>query len=550
MRTSWAVATFVSLAVVPSCGSPAGTASTATTAASPAALDAGGASSSLEEGGVGPIGDDGGAATSAAAHCASLSQLEAWQQEIDGFGGGYRPTGSPAHEGYIARLASELTALGAANVHTESYAFEKWTPSTWSVSLLDGPSAGPVTLSGYLPYSGSTGPAGVQARLVYVPASTIPIDAASLAQALENPATWSQTLATELETALATLDLAGRIALFEVPPIAVSLPTLTGQQLLVNDPGHTLSPTGVITRSDLSAMLVVPAILNALAAAGTVGAIGILDAPEEASRGEYAPFFGTLSPNLPSVYVDRETGASLEAALAGPELPPTASLVLDATLAPATSENLVAMLPGDSSQEIILGSHTDGPNSLEDNGPVAILALASCLSPAHRPRTVRIVLSGGHFVGSLGLQTYVASHLADLTEDALAVIEIEHLGAREWAEVSPGVMGLTGLPELQLVSTTDNPALIAASEAFAQGFPRSIVGTPPLLGEGPNFRILPLIQFITMPEYLLVGHLPAITSQFTDYDLMQRQVDAFVQMEMALAVAPAAGLGVGHAVTL
>jgi hypothetical protein len=42
------------------------------------------------------------------------------------------------------------------------------------------------------------------------------------------------------------------------------------------------------------------------------------------------------------------------------------------------------------------------------------------------------------------------------------------------------------------------------------------------------------------------GHLPAVTSQFTDYALMQRQVAAFAAMEAALAVAPAAQLGVAH----
>jgi hypothetical protein len=237
------------------------------------------------------------------------------------------------------------------------------------------------------------------------------------------------------------------------------------------------------------------------------------------------------------------TGETLKSALAtaGPLL--AANLVLQASLASATSENVVGIVPGDSTQEIILGSHTDGTNSMEDNGPAAILALASCM-PAKRPRTVRIVLSGGHFVGSRGLQTYVAENTADLTASALAVIEVEHLGAREWTEVSPGVMGLTGLPEVQVITTSPNQPLVAAGKAFGQQFPRSIVGGPPVLGEGQNFRIVPLIQFISMPEYLLVGQLPAITSQFTDYDLMGRQIEAFAAMVATLAVAPAAQLGV------
>jgi hypothetical protein len=475
--------------------------------------------------------------------CVSTSQLQAWVQEIDQFDGGYRPTGSAAHEGYIALLAGELTGLGVSDVHTEPYSFTKWTPSAWSLSLLDGPSAGKITLSGYVPYSGTTPATGVTSGLVYIPASTIPIDPTALAAALKDPTTWNQTLTTELIASFASLSVAGKIALFDVPRLSVALSTLTGPQVLVNDPGGTLPPNATVTRSDLSAMLIVPAMLSALAADGALGGVGILDSPAEAAQGEYAPFFGVVSPNLPAVYVDRTTGETLKSALAasGPLL--GANLTMSASLTEATSENLVGVLPGDSPEEILLGSHTDGPNSMEDNGPAAILALASCL-PSRGPRTLRIVLSGGHFVGSRGLQTYEAEHVADLTSNALAVIEIEHLGAREWTEVSPGVMGLTGLPEVQILTTWPNQPLVDASKAFAAGFPRSIVGGPPVLGEGPNFRIVPLVQFLSMPEYLLVGHLPAITSQFTDFDLMQRQVSAFATMEAALAVAPAGELGV------
>ena len=144
--------------------------------------------------------------------------------------------------------------------------------------------------------------------------------------------------------------------------------------------------------------------------------------------------------------------------------------------------------------------------------------------------------NSGHFSASFGLNEYSVTHAADLAAHARAAIEIEHLGAREWAEVSPGVMGLTGRDELQVLTTWQVPALVSASTTFASKFPRSVVGTPPLFGEGPNLRGVPLIQFITFPEYLLVGHLPAITTQFTDYGLMQRQVDAFAEMARTLDV--------------
>ncbi|HEX7704706.1 MAG TPA: hypothetical protein VF403_28390 [Kofleriaceae bacterium] len=469
--------------------------------------------------------------------CASIGQLQSWQQEIDQFDGGYRPTGSPAHEAYISRLAEELTALGVPDVHLEPYSFVKWTPSSWSLKLLDGPA---IALSGYVPYSGSTGPSGRTTGMVYVPASSLLLDPAAIEQALLDPDAWKQTLTARLQDVFAALQITGKIAVFDVPDVVVSLGALTGPQLLVNDPGGTLPIGKTVSRTDLSAMLIVPAMLDALAAVGAVGAVGILPLPEEAARAEYAPFFGVTT-NLPAVYVDREHGETIKQAIASDPWV-VSTMVLDATLTTATSENLIGVIPGSSKEEILIGSHTDGPNSMEDNGPVAILALASCVPPG--PRTVRIVLSGGHFVGSRGLQSYVAEHAPALARNALAVMELEHLGAREWSEVSPGVMGLTGLPEMQLVSTWPNQPLVDASKAFASQFSRTIVASPPIIGEGQNFRVVPLIQFIAMPQYLLVGHLPAITTDFTDYDLMQRQVTAFRAMEVALANAPASQLGV------
>jgi hypothetical protein len=473
------------------------------------------------------------------ADCVTAEQLKAWQAEIDQQGGGYRPTGSAAHEQYIQLLAGELAAVGLSDVHTEPYVFERWAPSAYSLAL----PSGPVTVSAHVPYSGTTGPLGVEAPLAYVPGATIPVAPGALAGALQDPAKWTHDLAAAIEASLAagSGSLAGRIVVFELPRLALSLATITGTTIAVNDPDGTISMSATIARDDLSAMLVMPAMLTALASAGAVAAVGVLDAPEEAARGEYAPFFGTLSPNVPALYVDRDVGAALRG-----EVPRVAKLVLDATASSAASENLVAVLPGASREEILLGSHTDGPNAIEDNGPAAILAVAKCLAALPtdaRPRTIRVVLSGGHFAGSRGLQTYVADHAADLAANALAVMELEHLGAREWTELGPGAMGLTGRAETQVIYTSTNAPLVAASKAFAAEFPRTVVGTPPVLGEGQNFRVVPLVQFITMPEYLLLAGLP-VTEDFTDFGLMQRQVRAFVAMEQALALAPASELGV------
>jgi hypothetical protein len=473
--------------------------------------------------------------------CYSRAQLQAWQAEIDQFGGGYRPTGSPAHQAYIARLAEQLSSLGIADVRRESFSFLKWTPASWSFKLGGGAT---VELSGYVPYSGTTGPLGITSAMKHVPASVLTIDPSELEQALSDPTAWRALLAARLEASFELLGLFGKIAVFEVPELALSFDRLTGQQLYVNDPTSTVPVGSTVRRADLAAILLVPAMLDALAAAGAVGAVGVLPLPEQAAQGLYAPFFGVSTPNLPAVYVDRVRGAALVQTIAN-HPNGLARLVLDATHQLSSSDNLIAVLPGTSDEEILIGTHTDGPNSIEDNGTVAILAMASCLRNELRPRTFRFVLSGGHFVASLGLLDYMSRHASELSEHALAVMELEHLGTREWKEMTPGMMSLTGLPELQLIQTSSNQPLVDASITFANRFPRTVVATPPTWGEGQNFRGVPLIQFITMPDYMLVGHMPAITTQFTDYDLMHEQVAAFLDMARELSTAPAHELGVG-----
>jgi hypothetical protein len=467
----------------------------------------------------------------------SATQLQTWQKTIDQYDGGYRPTGSPAHEAFITWLGLSLNAIGVSNVHAEPYQFAKWTPAHWSLDLVGGAAAGAVPLSGYVPYSGETPAAGVLAGLAYLPApatALTSLDASSLRD--------------DVAASLSAIGgVAGRIVVFDVPQLSLPLSALTGPPLFIDDPSGALTAATPIKRLALSTMLYVPAALAALAAAGAVGAVAVLDAPEAAARSTYAPFLGTTAPNLPALYVDRDTGAKLKRQLAAAGPLQLAHLTLDAAVATSTSENLVGVIPGASDEEILLSSHSDGPNSLEDNGPVAILALASYflqLPQAQRPRTLRIVLTGGHFVGSQGIASYLAAHLAELHAHALAVVELEHLGALEWAETSPGVMAPTGEVEPQLIFSWPNVPLVDAALAFARQLPRSVVAGPPLIGEGQNFRVVPLLQFLTAPNQLLVGHLAQITSQLTDYALFRRQLAGFVQMVESLAVAPAWQLGV------
>jgi len=98
----------------------------------------------------------------------SAAQLRDWQVDLDRRG--LRATGSAAHEGYVDALAQLLRAAGVKDVRFEALPMRRWTARRWSIDIVGGPSAGAVPAAAYVPYSGSTPPAGITAPLVTLPA--------------------------------------------------------------------------------------------------------------------------------------------------------------------------------------------------------------------------------------------------------------------------------------------------------------------------------------------------------------------------------------------
>ncbi|MEQ1439753.1 hypothetical protein AAG565_10335 [Fontimonas sp. SYSU GA230001] len=493
-----------------------------------------------------------------------VDTLRQWQSEIDQFGGGLRPTGSDAEHAYIGHLAAQIRAMGV-DVTLEPYSFKRWIPAGAELATRDGDAVSPVAIANYIPQAGVTGATPVEAQVVYVAglsnvaASAILVSslnnqdpAGGLDQFMQQLALLTGELGTTggtLQAALGSQDVAGKIVLFDVPRPTLPIGALTSLAVHVNDRDGTMGPTTPYARPFLD-MLFVPEILSALQAAGAVGAIGVLDYPQEAARGTYHPFFMPSESwsTVPGVYVDRATGAALKERLST-AAPLYAQLRVEAVQDDGSSNNLVAVLPGKSALELIVSSHTDGTNSIEDNGPVAMLAMIDYFAriPAEqRPRGLRFVFTGGHFAGSAGIKAYCEAHLAELLPTVLGVIEIEHIGAREWLEHSPGAMGLTGLNEPQVLIAPVTDAYLAEATRFADQFDRSMVLPQDFpFGEGQYYRNiaqLPYIQYITGPVYLLNHGIPEVTSQFTDYELAHRQVQAFVQMVINLSLEPAGNL--------
>lgn len=487
----------------------------------------------------------------------SVGMVRARQEAADWFGGGFRIDGNAAELGYIHHLARQLKALGTSDVTEEPYTFTTWSPSRYTLDVLNGPSPGPVEVAYFIPDSGVTGAAGLTAPLTYFPSANVDFSGAALAAlSRRDPGNVSLAIQTALqgatgggvplEQAIAASDLRGKIVVYDAPDFSLPVGLFELLSVYVNNSGHSFGPLTPYQRPYINELLTIGFVNELFKLSGAAGVIAVLNYPAVAADNSYVPFGTSATPSIPGLYVDSTQGAALKQQIAAAQADSLqARLTLEVSQRPATSYNVSAMIPGACSNQILVSSHTDGPNSIEDNGPAAILSIADYFlrAPAsQRLRGLRIVLTGGHFESSVGINAYIARHQTDLDSQVLTAIEIEHLGAREWLQLSPGVMGLDGLAEPMVLYSDSGTVQEDENVTFARNFDRSLVTIPLPFGEGLAWSQtagLPEIQEITGPVYLLNGPLRQVSTEFTDYDLERQEIDAFVQMILNLNTQPA-----------
>ncbi|MFN8132584.1 MAG: hypothetical protein U0R70_13625 [Solirubrobacteraceae bacterium] len=452
----------------------------------------------------------------------SASQLLAWQRELDAIG--LRATGTPEHERYVDRLHDRLGRAGVSHVGFEPVPLRRWSvrPGSWSLTVLDGSAAGPARTASYVPYSGTTPARGVSGELVpYDPASPPPAGA-----------------------------LRGKIALFDVPPASVPYGTFTAVGYRTYDPEGVFDPKATYARPWLGQQPVIDA-LEALGAAGAAGLVAVLDLPADAAHGSYYPYDGVIR-RVPALYVDRTVGARLkQAAAAGQRV----RLTLPAAVKRVTTRNLVGIIPGASSELMLLHSHTDGPNAIEDNGPDAIVAMSQYLARLPRgslPRSILVLLTSGHFAGGAGVNAWIARHRGGTIRRTAGAVTIEHLGAREWLPQPSGRTKLTGQPEPGTFFCPESSPLVSASYRSltrAKAAPGSVLkpylpdpkspdgGTWPAEGEALWARAgIPTTNYITGPTYLLNWGIPTVDK--LDVARMRAEAVSFTQLLLELSRVP------------
>jgi hypothetical protein len=508
-----------------------------------------------------------------------------WQQRLVGFGTRY--TGSPGHAHFVDWLADQFAAVPGFRVRTDRLTFSRWLARSWSLSLAQPAAVGPsgrVPLTYYYPYSGTTPAGGVTGPLVdlgtYTPA--VPGTAGTGA----GTAFWAPA--------------AGGIAVVHAPPSTFSLAsgqTATG--------GYERGRTSAQAAADYERYA---ALLTNPAWNGILGAVPLLDArnagvrgvvvawtgmPDDEVANQYNPFITPYAstsgratpgdPGCPAVWVGEATGQALARSAQSGLATATLTLTADIT-AQAATETVWGVLPGSggTGENLIVNTHTDGPNATEENGALGMLAMARSLARARRNRDLVFVLVTGHFqlpqftapiagvpraeVGSDATSVWLAAH-PDLAARAVAGVTVEHLGCTLWGnDPVTGAYGPRGgfdwgatytcqrTGSTAPVDLEEQAYLAAVRQVNQTGRRNSPVATlrpgavPLYLGEGAPLYAAGLgtVSLVPLPPYLLQAGTPRhpklLNLEQLDRDLAYAQILTLERTVRALDAAPTAAL--------
>jgi hypothetical protein len=271
------------------------------------------------------------------------------------------------------------------------------------------------------------------------------------------------------------------------------------------------------------------------------------DVADEAARYNYLPF-SDQHRKIPALWVGRKTATYLQS-ISGKA---TATLTCNAKLTPdSRADTLVATLKGSSDEVVFLTTHTDGPNEVNDDGALGVLALAtyySKLPAAKRRRTLVCSLPTGHYAagaiadpvtgtGRRAGTGGVMEKYPEVVKKAVAQIAMEQLGAMDWIEID-GKWQASGLPAREMwiptpaVAPTINKLFMASTQGEDAKHSRSALvesGYAPGEGGGLRRANIPGLGLMGSPEYFFRCD-PKGVLKYLNVDVMHNQVSIMTKL--------------------
>ncbi|MDO5576192.1 MAG: hypothetical protein Q4F84_03865 [Fibrobacter sp.] len=409
--------------------------------------------------------------------------INEWLQKVNAWES--RPTASKSHVECVNWIAEEFQKLGL-EVKRDYHDFSKYEVS--DTRLFVGKNSESLQIASVYPFSGLTGESGVEAPMIYM-------DGKRCRKAK------------------------GKIAVVEVPNKAI--PT----EILFDEHDTLLSGKKVLPDEIINPVLSSTLFGPDLDAYKKAGAAAVIAVWKNMSGGmaerQYLPF--TLPyHSMPAVWIAEESGKRLiNEAKNGSQ----AKLILSGELSKDNVASLWTIIEGEKSDEsILVVTHTDGTNPVEENGFVGLLSIAKrIVESGKKPqKNIVFVAVAGHLrladISTKKRQQATTIWLREHPElwngkkgnsRAVAAIVLEHLGAMEWGDSVDGYVP-SGDPAIEITyATTPLMRQIVEKNWKKRTTPyiAAVVTPRPIVhfGEGePLFeRKIPEVSILAIPSYLL-----------------------------------------------
>lgn len=440
---------------------------------------------------------------------------------------GSRLTGSKGHHEFVEYLKTQVRAIGYEPV-SDVKTFERWEEKESRLVLHTKKGDVEVPVASAFPYSGETGPEGITAKTGKItklrPLKKIVVMRMPDFSRIPAAVAFSERRAMPADL---------HVTKFYKGPVAVAFIKATVGIFLAKFTG---AKAAVFIWQKMS---------------------------KEMVQGQYLNFIlGHLG--IPTLWVDEEAGKAL---LKARKKKTKATLTLDAEIEKnATAESFYVIVPGKNHKEnIIINTHTDGVNAVEENGPIAMLEMLRYYKTHQPERDLIFAFVAGHFrlpafehKNSIApVQQATSGWLNDHRDlwdgkrrhpYTVAALALEHFGCEEWKDVD-GVYQKTNDVDIELTYTGNQVMDDILYRALEEE--RSKVRTVSLhphnfmhFGEGQStFNVgIPDISLCVAPDYLTVVSEGQEMEKF-DLDLMEEQVRAFIRMEQLINEKSAKELG-------
>lgn len=429
---------------------------------------------------------------------------------------GLRLTGSIGQQKFVDYLKDEIHKMGY-KTYSDLYSFDRWEETHSSIKIKNPYADEEIEVASAWPYSGETDANGITEEIVeifgkhfnYLPAK-------------------------------------GKIALVKVKDLE-KVPTGLAFNLRNSHPGHLSLPKNY--KGPVADSFVKIPLLSVAKAMGVKAVICIWEGmSDEMVQGQYLPFI-TDYQGIPALWVGSQAGEKLKRAAKEKK---KVNLILTAEKEKnARTESFYAVMEGKNKKEaVIINTHTDGINCVEENGPIAMLEMMRVLKNMQPERTLIFVFVTGHFrlpdFKQRDIQAsskWLKNH-RDMWDGkkghikAVASIGVEHLGCTEWKD-KDGKYQCTNPIDVELVYSA-NKAMDKVYYASLEG--RTMVRTVSVkghnflhFGEGqpPRNVGIPDISLVTAPDYLTAINETHQMEKFS-IELMCEQIESFLKMVLML----------------